>query len=87
MNSVTDDLLFKLVFGDDRNKRALIHLLSSVVGFKISNVNIHKTEITPKFIGGKESRLDVLATDEKRRLYNIELQKQNDVHMKERSLF
>ncbi|MDR1521580.1 MAG: Rpn family recombination-promoting nuclease/putative transposase, partial [Streptococcaceae bacterium] len=87
MNSVNDDLLFKIVFDDECNKRALIHLLSSIVSFKISNVNIHKTEITPEFIGGKESRLDVLATDEKRRLYNIELQKQNDVHMKERSLF
>ncbi|MDR1473618.1 MAG: Rpn family recombination-promoting nuclease/putative transposase [Lactobacillales bacterium] len=87
MNSVTDDLLFKLVFGDERNKRALIHLLSSVVGFKITDVDIRKTEMTPEFIGGKESRLDVLATDDEGRLYNIELQKQNDIHMRERSLF
>jgi predicted transposase/invertase (TIGR01784 family) len=87
MNSITDDLLFKLVFGDERNKSALIHLLSSVVGFKIANVDIRKTEMIPEFIGGKESRLDVLATDEEGRLYNIELQKQNDVNMCERSLF
>jgi predicted transposase/invertase (TIGR01784 family) len=58
---------------------ALIHLLSSVVGFKIADVDIRKTEMTPEFIGGKESRLDVLATDEKGQLYNIELQKQNDI--------
>ncbi|MDR1473897.1 MAG: Rpn family recombination-promoting nuclease/putative transposase [Lactobacillales bacterium] len=87
MNSVTDDLLFKLVFGDERNKNALIHLLNSVVGFQISEVDIRKTEMTPEFIGGKESRLDVLATDEKGRLYNVELQKQNDINMCERSLF
>jgi predicted transposase/invertase (TIGR01784 family) len=87
MNSVTDDLLFKLVFGDERNKRALIHLLSSVVGFRVANVDIRKTEMTPEFIGGKESRLDVLATDEEGRLYNIELQKRNDINMRERSLF
>jgi predicted transposase/invertase (TIGR01784 family) len=43
--------------------------------------------MTPEFIGGKESRLDVLATDEEGRLYNIELQKRNDINMKERSLF
>jgi predicted transposase/invertase (TIGR01784 family) len=87
MNSVTDDLLFKLVFGDERNKKALIHLLSSVVGFKIANVDIRKTEMTPEFIGGKESRLDVLGADDEGRLYNIELQKQNDINMCERSLF
>ncbi|MDR1013132.1 MAG: Rpn family recombination-promoting nuclease/putative transposase, partial [Lactobacillales bacterium] len=87
MNSVTDDLLFKLVFGDKRNKKALIHLLSSIVGFRIADVDIRKTEMTPDFIGGKESRLDVLATDEKGRYYNIELQKQNDLNMRERSLF
>jgi hypothetical protein len=40
MNSATDDLLFKLVFGDERNKKALIHLLSSVVGFQVANVDI-----------------------------------------------
>jgi predicted transposase/invertase (TIGR01784 family) len=87
MNSATGDLLFKLVFGDERNKKALIHLLSSVVGFQVANVDIRKTEITPEFIGGKESRLGVLATDEEGRLYNIELQKRNDINMRERSLF
>ncbi|MDR3157126.1 MAG: Rpn family recombination-promoting nuclease/putative transposase, partial [Lactobacillales bacterium] len=59
MNSVTDDLLFKLVFGDERNRNALIHLLSSVVGFQIVDVDIRKTEMVPEFVGGKESRLDI----------------------------
>lgn len=86
-SKATDDLLFKLVFSDERNKNALIHLLSSVVGFKISEVEIRKTELSPEFIGGKESRLDILATDQDGRLYNIELQKQNDPTMCERTLF
>jgi predicted transposase/invertase (TIGR01784 family) len=86
-NKATDDLLFKLVFSDERNRAALIHLLSSVVGFQISKVDIRKTEMTPEFIGGKESRLDILATDQDGRLYNIELQKQNDPTMCERTLF
>jgi predicted transposase/invertase (TIGR01784 family) len=87
MNSATSDLLFKLVFSDERNRRALIHLLSSVVGFQVAGVDIRKTEMTPEFVGGKESRLDILATDENGTYYNVEVQKYTDENMPERSLF
>jgi predicted transposase/invertase (TIGR01784 family) len=41
----------------------------------------------PEFVGGKESRLDILATDENGVYYNVEIQKYIDENMPERSLF
>ncbi|GHU14505.1 hypothetical protein FACS189449_11280 [Alphaproteobacteria bacterium] len=87
MDSITNDLVFKLLFSDERSKRMLIHLLSSVVGFKVVDVDIRKTEMIPEFIGRKESRLDVLAKDATGKLYNVEMQKECDPYMRERSLF
>ncbi|MDR1236185.1 MAG: Rpn family recombination-promoting nuclease/putative transposase, partial [Holosporaceae bacterium] len=91
MSSVTEDLLFKLVFSDARSKKMLIHLLNSViVGAKdnpIKDVQIRKTELTPEYFGGKEVRLDILAEASDGRLINVELQRQNRSYFIKRSLF
>jgi predicted transposase/invertase (TIGR01784 family) len=91
MNSVTEDLLFKLVFSDARSKKMLIHLLNSIiVGTKdnpIKDVQIRKTELIPEYLGGKEVRLDILAEASDGRLINVELQRQNRSYFVKRSLF
>jgi predicted transposase/invertase (TIGR01784 family) len=91
MSSVTEDLLFKLVFSDARSKKMLIHLLNSViVGAKnnpITDVTIRKTELTPEYLNGKEVRLDILAEASDGRLINVELQRQNRSYFIKRSLF
>jgi predicted transposase/invertase (TIGR01784 family) len=89
METATSDLLFKLIFGNERNKKLLLHLLNSIVisEKKITDVDIRKTELTPEYLGGKEVRLDVVAKTSDSRLINIEVQKCDEGNMVERSLF
>ncbi|MDR1236416.1 MAG: Rpn family recombination-promoting nuclease/putative transposase [Holosporaceae bacterium] len=91
MDSVTSDIVFKLVFGDERSKEMLIHLLNSViVGAKenpIVEVTIRKTELTPEYVGGKEVRLDVVAEASDKRIINVEIQRKKKENFIKRSLF
>jgi predicted transposase/invertase (TIGR01784 family) len=85
--SVTDDLIFKLVFGDERSKNILMHFLNTIIKDKITSLEIRKTELTPEFFEGKEVRLDIVATADDSKIINIEMQKCNEGNMRERSLF
>jgi predicted transposase/invertase (TIGR01784 family) len=90
MDSAASDLIFKLVFGDERSKEMLIHLLNSIIdprGKSIKGVTIRKTELTPEYVGGKEVRLDVLAETSDRRIVNVEIQRRKKENFKKRSLF
>jgi predicted transposase/invertase (TIGR01784 family) len=70
------DIVFKKLFGVDKNKDLLKSLINSVLP-----VNEQLTEITlknpynyPDYVKGKLSILDIKATDEKKRHYNVEMQ-------------
>ncbi|GHT90371.1 hypothetical protein FACS1894122_00400 [Alphaproteobacteria bacterium] len=76
MDSATKDVLFKLVFGDERNKKMLIHLLNCIIDSKntpIDCIDIRKSELTPEYMEGKEVRLDVLAKASDKRCVNLDM--------------
>jgi predicted transposase/invertase (TIGR01784 family) len=91
MNSITGDLIFKLIFSDERSKKMLIHLLNSIiVGAKenpIVDITVRKTELTPEYVGGKEVRLDIVAEASDKRIINVEIQRQKKENFIKRSLF
>lgn len=85
----TNDVLFKMIFGDKRHSRILIHFLNSVIrsDHPIKEVEIKKTELTPENIAQKGVRLDILATTDTGEIINIEMQKKNEKDMSARALF
>ncbi|MDR2766042.1 MAG: Rpn family recombination-promoting nuclease/putative transposase, partial [Holosporaceae bacterium] len=88
--AATGDLIFKLLFSDKRSKKMLIHLLNSIIspnGNPIKDLEVRKTELTPEYLGGKEVRLDVVAETSNNEIVNIEMQKNDDPDMADRSLF
>lgn len=83
------DVVFKILFGNPKHPRLLLHLLNSVVetSSPITHVDIRKTELTPEFLGQRGVRLDILAKTSEGCLINIELQKQDEHNMIHRSMF
>ncbi len=84
-----NDIIFKILFGDQRHPRILIHFLNSVLDLEnpIKSVQIKQTELTPEVLMQKGSRLDVLATTDTGEIINVEIQKKDGKNIKERSLF
>ncbi len=70
------DLVFKKLFGVDKNKDLLISLINSMLteDDKITTVTLKNTYNLPDYLDGKLSILDIKAEDEKGRRYNIEMQ-------------
>jgi predicted transposase/invertase (TIGR01784 family) len=90
MDSAAGDLIFKLIFGNEKSKTMLVHLLNSVIDPRnrsIKNVTVRKTELTPEYVGGKEVRLDVLAETSDHRIVNVEIQRRKRENFRKRSLF
>lgn len=85
----TNDILFKMIFGDSRHSRILIHFLNSVIKptSPIKKVEIKKNEITPENISKKGVRLDIIATTDSGEIVNIEMQKKDEKDMSARALF
>jgi len=56
------DVVFKILFGNPKHPRLLLHLLNAVVetSSPITHVDIKKTELTPEFLGQRGVRLDIL---------------------------
>jgi len=83
------DVVFKILFGNPKHPRLLLHLLNAVVetSSPITHVDIKKTELTPEFLGQRGVRLDILAKTSEGCLINIELQKQDEHNMIHRSMF
>ena len=83
------DIIFKILFGDQKHPRLLIHLLNSIIKDPkpITSVEIKQTELTPEFVGQRGVRLDVLAKTSDGKLINVEIQKHNEHNMIQRSLF
>ena len=83
------DVIFKILFGNQKHPKLLIHLLNSIIrdAAPITEVEIKQTELTPEFVGQCGVRLDVLAKTSEGQLINVEIQKENEHNMIPRSLF
>ena len=70
------DLVFKKLFGVDKNKDLLLSLINSMFAEedKMKEVTIKNPYNVPDYLSGKLSVLDIKAEDEKGRRYNIEMQ-------------
>ncbi len=59
---LTNDVVFKKIFGDEKNKALLISLLSSVLRIdksRMGDLTVKNPEITPENIADKFCRLDL----------------------------
>ena len=88
---LTNDIIFKSVFGRDTNTRILMPLLNSVLGFAEQD-RIEKAEILNPFRYGEKVKektviLDIATTDSLGRRYNIEMQVNRDARFIPRVLF
>ncbi|MDR2646422.1 MAG: Rpn family recombination-promoting nuclease/putative transposase [Holosporaceae bacterium] len=85
----TNDVMFKIILGDPRHSRLLIHFLNAAIKSEtpITSVEITNTELTPEYVWQKGSRLDVRAKTQNGELINVEMQCGADRHMAARALF
>ena len=74
--SATRDVMFKIILGDPRHSRLLIHFLNSAVksDSPIESVEILNTELTREYVSQKGSRLDIKAKTKSGELINVEMQ-------------
>jgi predicted transposase/invertase (TIGR01784 family) len=87
----TSDIFFRYLFGSEEHKSLLLSFINSVmedVGFPLlSSVEIKNPFNVRTIVLEKESILDVKATDETGRQYDIEVQTTGDDSFKARSLY
>jgi len=83
------DLVFKKIFGTEQNKNVLKSLINSVLpkDEKIVEVTIKNPYNETDFIGDKLSVVDIKATDEKGRWYDIEIQVKEQKYYGKRAIF
>ncbi len=85
------DIFIKYLFGSERNKHLLLSFLNSVLqakGFdKIVEVVLKNPFNIKEFSADKESIIDIKATDENYRIYDIEMQATSDPNFINRSLY
>ncbi len=82
------DVIFKRVFGDEKNKDIIAAFISDLLEIprSIRSIYINNVELTPEFFDQKFSRLD-LKLDVDDRIVNIEMQVNKEEDFKERTLF
>ncbi len=83
------DLVFKKIFGTEQNKNVLKSLINSVLPTdeQIVEVTIKNPYNEQDFIGDKLSVVDIKATDEKGRWYDIEIQVKEQKYYGKRAIF
>jgi len=83
------DLVFKKIFGTEQNKNVLKSLINSVLpkDEQIVEVTIKNPYNETDFIGDKLSVVDIKATDEKGRWYDIEIQVKEQKFYGKRAIF
>ncbi len=83
------DLVFKKIFGTEQNKNVLKSLINSVLpkDEQIVEVTIKNPYNEADFIGDKLSVVDIKATDEKGRWYDIEIQVKEQKYYGKRAIF
>ena len=70
------DFAFKLMLASRGHERVTIHFLNAILGeqVRIVSIEIENPYVGPNFEGDKWVVLDILATDERGRKFNIEMQ-------------
>ena len=83
------DLVFKKLFGVDKNKDLLISFINSVLADEdhVSSIILKNPYNLPDYLAGKISILDIKAEDDKGRCFNIEMQIVGHDEFGSRSLF
>jgi len=83
------DLVFKKIFGTEQNKNVLKSLINSVLpkDEQIVEITIKNPYNETDFIGDKLSVVDIKATDEKGRWYDIEIQVKQQKFYGKRAIF
>jgi predicted transposase/invertase (TIGR01784 family) len=86
-----NDLVFKYIFGNEKNKKILISLLNVILkletGSKIKNITFLDTFNLKEFRDDKSTILDIKAKDETGKFYNIEMQVIPESYYIERVLY
>jgi len=76
--SIINDIIFKIVFAKDENKRILMALLNAILGYSgpsaIVEIAILNPNIDKETVKEKHSILDIKAVDGQGRRFNIEVQ-------------
>lgn len=85
----TNDVMFKMIFGNQKHSRVLIHFLNSVIKpvSPIKSVKIRKNELIQESISEKGVRLDIVGETDSGEILNIEMQRKDEKDMAARALF
>ncbi len=88
---ITNDIAFKIIFGDENRKVVLISFLNAVLDLeedhKIVDVTILNPFQLPLFKDGKATIIDVKAKDQKGRYYVVEMQVSDSQGFSKRVLY
>lgn len=86
--NLTNDFVFKKVFGKKGNESILKDLLEAILKIKIKKIELQtEVELERELIDDKTGVLDIEATIDDNTIIDIEMQMRNRYNMKERSLF
>ena len=86
--NLTNDFVFKKVFGKKGNESILKDLLEAILKIKIKKIELQtEIELERELIDDKTGVLDIEATIDDNTIIDIEMQMRNQYNMKERSLF
>jgi predicted transposase/invertase (TIGR01784 family) len=87
--SATNDAIFKIILGDPKHTRLLIHFLNAAIKSEtpIKSVEILNSEMPLEYVSQKGSRLDIRAKTQSGELINVEMQCSTEKHMTARALF
>jgi len=89
--AMTNDVIFKIVFGSQKNERVLRALLNALLDLsgpdRIDGVEILNPYIDKEHMADRGVILDIKARDQADRLYNIEVQVAADPDYVKRSLY
>jgi predicted transposase/invertase (TIGR01784 family) len=83
----TVDVIFKRVFGTEKNKACLISLLNAILNLEIEDLTLENTDLPKDLELEKSIRLDVLARLKTGERVDIEIQVANEGDTEKRSLF
>jgi predicted transposase/invertase (TIGR01784 family) len=85
----TNYVLFKILLGDPKHSRLLIHFLNAAIKSEspITSVEILDSELPKEYFSQKGSRLDIRARTQNNEIVNVEMQCGTEIHMVARALF
>lgn len=85
---MTNDFIFKTVFGKKENESLLIDLLNGILNININKIKVKaEVDLERDLIDNKEGILDIAAVIDEGITVDIEMQMQDQYNMTERTLF